>query len=60
VQAIINFVIIAFLFLWCYELLKSKKKEVVVVVLQADHAEELLTQIRDLLKKVIPLHYIFN
>jgi large-conductance mechanosensitive channel len=26
VQAIINFVIIVSLFLWCYELLKSKEK----------------------------------
>jgi large conductance mechanosensitive channel len=34
VQAIINFIAF-FIFLWCYELLKSKKKEVVVVAAPA-------------------------
>jgi large-conductance mechanosensitive channel len=55
VQAI-NFVIIAFFILWCYELLAQKKE--VVVVASDPRKEELLTQIRDLLK--VTLHIYSN
>ena len=53
VQAIINFVIIAFfVFVILRAAEKAKKKEVVVVAAPAGPTqEELLTQIRDLLKK---------
>ncbi|MFV8353286.1 large conductance mechanosensitive channel protein MscL [Flavobacterium sp. XS1P32] len=53
VQAIINFVIIAFfIFVVLRAAEKAKKKEVVVVAAPAGPTqEELLTQIRDLLKK---------
>jgi large conductance mechanosensitive channel len=53
VQAIINFVIIAFfIFIILRAAEKAKKKEVVVVAAPAGPTqEELLTQIRDLLKK---------
>jgi large conductance mechanosensitive channel len=53
VQAIINFVIIAlFIFVILRAAEKAKKKEVVVVAPPAGPTqEELLTQIRDLLKK---------
>jgi hypothetical protein len=44
--------------LWCYELLKSKRKEVVVVAALLDLQEELLTQIRDLLKVISATLYI--
>ena len=52
-QAIINFVIIAFfVFVILRAAEKAKKKEVVVVAIPAGPTqEELLTQIRDLLKK---------
>lgn len=51
VQAIINFVIIAlFVFLVLRAAEKFKKKEEVVVVVSGPTQEELLTQIRDLLK----------
>ncbi|TDE31321.1 MULTISPECIES: large conductance mechanosensitive channel protein MscL [Flavobacterium] len=53
VQAIINFIIIAFfVFVILRAAEKAKKKEVVVIVAPAGPTqEELLTQIRDLLKK---------
>lgn len=52
VQAIINFIIIAlFVFIVLRAAEKMKKKEEVVVVVSGPTQEELLTQIRDLLKK---------
>ncbi|WP_293891399.1 large conductance mechanosensitive channel protein MscL [Flavobacterium sp.] len=52
VQAIINFIIIAlFIFVVLRAAEKAKKKEDVVVVVSGPTQEELLTQIRDLLKK---------
>ncbi|MBC7605989.1 MAG: large conductance mechanosensitive channel protein MscL [Burkholderiales bacterium] len=52
VQAIINFIIIAlFVFAVLRAAEKMKKKEEVVVVVSGPTQEELLTQIRDLLKK---------
>ena len=52
VQAIINFVIIAFIvFTILRAAEKSKKKDAVAVVPAGPSQEELLTQIRDLLKK---------
>ena len=52
VQAVINFVIIAlFIFVVLRAAEKAKKKEEVVVVVSGPTQEELLTQIRDLLKK---------
>ena len=52
VQAIINFIIIAlFVFAILRAAEKMKKKEEVVVVVSGPTQEELLTQIRDLLKK---------
>lgn len=51
-QAIINFVIIAFfVFVILRAAEKAKKKEIVVVAPVGPTQEELLTQIRDLLKK---------
>jgi large conductance mechanosensitive channel len=52
VQAIINFIIIAlFVFIVLRAAERMKKKEEVVVVASSPTQEELLTQIRDLLKK---------
>ena len=52
VQAVINFVIIAFfIFVVLRAAEKTRKKEVVVVVAAGPTQEELLIQIRDLLKK---------
>lgn len=52
VQAVINFVIISFfIFVVLRAAEKAKKKEEVVVVPAGPTQEELLTQIRDLLKK---------
>jgi large conductance mechanosensitive channel len=52
VQAIINFVIISlFVFIVLRAAEKAKKKEVVVAAPTGPTQEELLTQIRDLLKK---------
>ena len=52
VQAVINFVIIAlFIFVVLRAAEKAKKKEDVVVIVSGPTQEELLTQIRDLLKK---------
>jgi large conductance mechanosensitive channel len=52
VQAIINFVIISlFIFIVLRAAEKAKKKEEVVVVVAGPTQEELLIQIRDLLKK---------
>ncbi len=52
VQAIINFVIISlFIFVILRAAEKSKKKEEVIVAASGPTQEELLTQIRDLLKK---------
>jgi large conductance mechanosensitive channel len=52
VQAIINFIIIAlFIFIILRAAEKAKKKEVVVSAPAGPSQEELLTQIRDLLKK---------
>jgi len=52
VQAIINFVIIAFfIFIILRAAEKAKKKEEVVTAPSGPSQEELLTQIRDLLKK---------
>lgn len=52
VQAIINFIIIAFfIFIILRAAEKARKKEEVVVVVSGPTQEELLTQIRDLLKK---------
>ena len=52
VQAVINFIIIAlFIFIILRAAEKAKKKEDVVVIVSGPTQEELLTQIRDLLKK---------
>lgn len=52
VQAVINFIIIAlFIFVVLRAAERAKKKEEVVVVVSGPTQEELLTQIRDLLKK---------
>ena len=52
VQAVINFIIIAlFIFVVLRAAEKAKKKKEVVVVVSGPTQEELLTQIRDLLKK---------
>ena len=52
VQAVINFIIIAlFIFIVLRAAERAKKKEEVVVVVSGPTQEELLTQIRDLLKK---------
>lgn len=52
VQAVINFVIISlFIFIVLRAAEKAKKKEEVVVAAAGPSQEELLTQIRDLLKK---------
>jgi large conductance mechanosensitive channel len=52
VQAVINFVIISFfIFVVLRAAEKAKKKEEVVAVVAGPTQEELLTQIRDLLKK---------
>jgi large conductance mechanosensitive channel len=52
VQAVINFVIISFfIFVVLRAAEKAKKKEEIVAVVAGPTQEELLTQIRDLLKK---------
>jgi large conductance mechanosensitive channel len=61
VQSVINFVVIAFfVFVVLRAAEKAKRKEEVVVAATATAGptqEELLIQIRDLLKKRFPLHY---
>jgi large conductance mechanosensitive channel len=61
-QATINFVIIALFVFLILERLKNEKKEVIIAAAATPAGptqEELLIQIRDLLKIRIPLYYMF-
>jgi hypothetical protein len=58
VQAIINCNYCFLYFLWCYELLKSKKKSGCCCGSSWTYAKELLTQIRDVKKVISTTLYI--
>jgi large conductance mechanosensitive channel len=60
-ESIINFVIIAFfIFLWCYELLKQRKRSGCCCCSCWTYKEELLTQIKFVKKVISATLYISN